>query len=147
MKLDKKGYDLIRKHEELKLKAYLCPAKIPTIGYGNTFYEDGTKVKMGDEITKERADKLFEIIADDFANKVLKATPTPLTQNQFNALVSFAYNVGLGNYRNSTLLKKVLFNANSKDIEIQFMRWIKSNGVELRGLINRRKDEIKLYYS
>ncbi len=147
MKLDEKGYDLIRKHEGLKLKAYLCPAKIPTIGYGNTFYEDGTKVKIGDEISKERADKLFETIADDFASKVLKATPTPLTQNQFNALVSFAYNVGLGNYRNSTLLKKVLFNAKSKDVEIQFMRWTKANNVELKGLVNRRKDEIKLYYS
>lgn len=147
MKLDKKGYDLIRKHEELKLKAYLCPAKIPTIGYGNTFYEDGSNVKIGDEINKERADKLFEIIADYFADKVFKITKAKLTQNQFNALVSFAYNVGLGNYRNSTLLKKVLYNPNSKDVEIQFMRWTKANGVELKGLINRRKDEIKLYYS
>lgn len=147
MKLDKKGYDLIRKHEGLRLKAYLCPAKIPTIGYGNTFYEDGSKVKIGDEITKERADKLFEIIADDFADKVFKITKAKLTQNQFNAIVSFAYNVGLTNYRNSTLLKKVLFNPNSKDVEIQFMRWTKAKGVELTGLVNRRKDEIKLYYS
>jgi lysozyme len=147
MKLDKKGYDLIRKHEGLRLKAYLCPAKVPTIGYGNTFYEDGKKVKIGDEITKERADQLFEFIADRFAQKVFKLTPANLTQNQFNALVSFAYNVGLGNYQNSTLLRKVLFNPNSKDVEIQFMRWTKANGVELRGLINRRKDEVKLYYS
>ena len=147
MKLDKKGYDLIRKHEGLRLKAYLCPAKVPTIGYGNTFYEDGKKIKIGDEITKERADQLFEFIADRFAQKVFKLTPANLTQNQFNALVSFAYNVGLGNYRNSTLLRKVLFNPNSKDVEIQFMRWTKANGVELRGLINRRKDEVKLYYS
>lgn len=147
MKLDKKGYDLIRKHEGLRLTAYLCPAKIPTIGYGNTFYEDGSKVKIGDEITKERADKLFEIIADDFADKVFKITKAKLTQNQFNAIVSFAYNVGLTNYRNSTLLKKVLFNPNSKDVEIQFMRWTKAKGVELTGLVNRRKDEVKLYYS
>lgn len=147
MKLDKKGYELIRKHEGLRLKAYLCPAKIPTIGYGNTFYEDGSKVKLGDEITKERADKLLETIADDFAGKVFKITKAKLTQNQFNALVSFAYNVGLTNYRNSTLLRKVLFNPNSKDVEIQFMRWTKANGVELTGLVNRRKDEVKLYYS
>ena len=147
MKLDKKGYDLIRKHEGLRLKAYLCPAKIPTIGYGNTFYEDGSKVKIGDEITKEIADKLFEIIADDFADKVFKITKAKLTQNQFNAIVSFAYNVGLTNYRNSTLLKKVLFNPNSKDVELQFMRWTKAKGVELTGLVNRRKDEVKLYYS
>jgi len=147
MKLDEKGYDFIRKHEGLRLEAYLCPAKIPTIGYGNTFYEDGKKVKLGDKISKERAIELFKFTADRFASKVLNITKVNLTQNQFNALVSFAYNVGLGAYLSSTLLKKVLYNPSSKDVDIQFKKWNKANGKELAGLTRRRAEESKLYYS
>jgi lysozyme len=148
MKLNEQGYKLIAKHEGLRLKPYLCPARVPTIGYGNTYYADGKRVTMQDKpITKEQAYELLKIIADKFARQVDVVVTANVTQNQFNALVSFAYNIGMGNFRKSTLLRMVNLSPHNASIRAQFMRWNKAGGVELRGLTNRRIDEANLYFT
>ena len=141
------GLRLLAKHEGLSLKAYKCPAGVWTIGYGNTYYEDGTKVKEGDIITKQRAEELLRIIANDFATKVDALVKPKLTMQQFDALVSFAYNVGTANFAKSTLLKKVNANPNDPTIRAEFERWNKGNGKVLKGLVTRRKEEADLYFT
>jgi lysozyme len=145
MEVNKAGRDLIKQFEGCKLKAYKCPAGLDTIGYGNTWYPDGTKVKPGDVITQERANELLDIIVEDFAKKVKPLIKQNLTNNNFSALVSFAYNAGVTNLKNSTLLKKV--NANPKDpsIRAEFMKWVRANDKVLNGLVKRREAEAKLY--
>jgi len=148
MKLDKKGYDLIKEFEGLKLKPYLCSASVPTIGYGSTYYENGKKVKLTDApITKERADALFQIVADDFAKRVVPLIKKPLTQNQFNSIVSFAFNLGVRALQNSTLLRLVNINPNDANIAKEFLKWNKAGGVVVKGLTNRRIKESTLYYT
>jgi lysozyme len=148
MTLNNKGYLFITKHEGLRLKPYLCPAKIPTIGYGNTYYSDGKRVTLLDkDITKQQAFDMFKEIANRFAKRVDELVITELTQNQFNALVSFAYNVGTGNFSSSTLLKKVNKNPNDLTIKAEFLRWNKAGGKVLNGLTNRRNEEADLYFS
>jgi len=146
MKLNKAGKDLIKSFEGLRLSAYKCSANKETIGFGNTFYEDGSPVKMGDTITKERADSLFELIANSFAERVRREVKTILTDNQFSALVSLAYNIGIGNLQKSTLLRKVNFNPNDPSIRAEFMRWNRAGGKVLAGLTRRREAEAKLYF-
>ena len=146
MKLNKAGKDLIKSFEGLKLSAYKCSANKETIGFGNTFYEDGSPVKMGDTITMERADSLFELIANSFAERVRREVKTILTDNQFSALVSLAYNIGIGNLQKSTLLRKVNFNPNDPSIRTEFMKWNKAGGKVLAGLTRRREAEAKLYF-
>jgi lysozyme len=148
MKLDKKGYDLIKEFEGLKLKPYLCSAQVPTIGYGSTYYENGKKVKLTDApITKERADELFQIVADDFAKRVLPLVKKPLTQNQFNSIVSFAFNLGVRALQNSTLLRLININPNDAMIAKEFLKWNKAGGVVVKGLTNRRIKESALYFT
>ena len=148
LKLNNEGYKLITKHEGLVLKPYLCPAKVPTIGYGNTYYENGTKVTLLDKpITKERAFEMFKEIADRFAKAVSQSVTSNVNQNQFNALVSFAYNVGVANFKKSTLLKLVNANPGNPQIKNEFMKWTKANGVVLGGLVKRRTDESNIYFS
>jgi lysozyme len=148
MKLDKKGYDLIKEFEGLKLKPYLCSASVPTIGYGSTYYENGKKVKLTDApITKERADALFQIVADDFAKRVLPLIKKPLTQNQFNSIVSFAFNLGVRALQNSTLLRLININPNDANIAKEFLKWNKASGVVVKGLTNRRIKESALYFT
>jgi lysozyme len=148
MRLNNSGYLLICEFEGLSLKPYLCPANIPTIGYGNTFYIDGSKVTMNDKpISKYIAFEMFKVIADDFAKKVSKLITYPLNQNQFNACVSFAYNVGMSNFKNSTLLNKVNFNASDLTIKNEFLKWNKANGKVLNGLTKRRQYESDIYFS
>jgi len=148
MILDNKGYLLITKHEGLKLKPYLCPAKIPTIGYGNTYYPDGKRVTLLDkDITKQQAFDMFKEVANRFAKRVDALVTSNINQNQFNALVSFAYNVGTGNFSSSTLLKKVNRNPDDLTIKDEFLRWNKAGGKVLNGLTNRRNEEAILYFS
>jgi lysozyme len=148
MKLNNEAYQLITKHEGLVLKPYLCPAKVPTIGYGNTYYEDGKRVTLLDKpITKERAFEMFKEIADRFAKAVSQSVVSDLNQRQFNALVSFAYNVGVANFKKSTLLRIVNANPNDKQIENEFRKWTKANGKVLSGLVKRRQDESNYYFS
>jgi lysozyme len=148
MKLNKEGYDLIKSFEGLRLKPYRCSANIPTTGYGNTYYENGTRVQMSDPpITKQRAEELLQLNADRFARKVVNLVKKPITQNQLNALTSFAYNLGSGALASSTLLKKVNVNPNDLTIRNEFLRWNKTNGVALKGLTNRRIKEADLYFT
>lgn len=147
---------MIMNFEGLSLKPYLCSAGVPTIGFGNTYYPNGKKVTMRDKpITKEYAIEIFKFIADLFAKDVNNLLKTTVTQNQFNALVSFAYNVGsdidaddipegLGD---STLLKKVNKDPNDLSIMAEFLKWNKSNGKVSNGLVKRRKLEAKLYFT
>lgn len=146
MKLNKEASDLIKSFEGCKLKAYQCSAKKWTIGYGNTFYEDGSPVMPGHAITQEKADQLFEIIANEFAEKVAKLVPSHITPNQFGALVSFAYNCGIANLQKSTLLKKVIANHNDPTIRAEFLKWNKAGGKVLAGLTRRREAEANFYF-
>lgn len=138
---------LIKEHEGCRLKAYKCPAGIDTIGYGNTYYEDGTKVKIGDVITQDKADKLLMFILEGFLKSILKVLKVNLTENQIGAIVSFVYNVGLGNFLKSTLLKKINKNPNDPTIKDEFMKWNKANNVVLNGLTKRRQKEAELYFT
>ena len=148
MRLDQKGYDLIKSFEGLSLKPYKCSAGVPTIGYGSTYYENGIKVQMSDApITGARAEILLKNVADRFAQKVANLIKKPITQNQFNALVSFAFNVGSGALASSTLLKLVNKNPNNAMISKEFLKWKKANGKTIQGLTNRRIKESALYFS
>ena len=147
MNLNDKGKDLIKLFEGCKLVAYKCSAAKDTIGYGNTFYENGTPVKPGDKITQERANELFEIIAKDFADKVKPLIKSAVTPNQFAAITSFAYNAGIGNLKSSTLLRKVNANPNDPTIDLEFKKWNRAGGKELAGLTKRRASESKLYFT
>lgn len=137
-------YKLIREFEGLELEAYLCPSRIWTVGYGSTFYEDGKPVKQGDKITKERAEKLLPNIVTKFAQSVANSLKTTVTQNQFDAMVSLCYNIGVGNFRSSTLLRLV----NKGDFakaSLEFAKWNKSKGKVLTGLVRRREAERVLF--
>lgn len=147
MKLNKAGIDLMHEFEGCSLEAYLCPANKVTIGFGNTYYEDGRPVKMGDKITQERADQLFLFIAEDFAKRVRTLLKTILNENQFSSLVSFAYNAGVANLNKSTLLKKVNANPMDPTITNEFLKWNKGGGKVLAGLTRRRNAEAKLYFT
>jgi lysozyme len=147
MKVNNLGIDLMHYFEGCKLEAYQCSAKVWTIGWGNTFYENGTPVKQGDKITQDRANSLFVFVANKFADEIKKLIKTNLSENQFSALVCFAYNVGTGNLAKSTLLKKVNSNPNDATIANEFLRWNKAGGKELLGLTRRRTAESKLYFT
>lgn len=147
MNISFKGIELIHKYESLSLKPYLCPAGIPTIGYGNTYYEDGTKVKLTDKpITLERAEDLFFFVIRNFESCVNKNVIVDINQNQFDSLVSFSYNVGCSNFKTSTLLKRINECPMNEDIKYQFSRWNKSKGKVLKGLTKRRQEESNLYF-
>jgi lysozyme len=148
MKLNNDGYNLIKSFEGLSLKPYKCQANISTIGYGNTYYENNVKVQMSDAvITKQRAEDLLKLNADRFAVKVSNIVHKPITQNQFNSLVSFAYNLGSGALASSTLLKLVNINPNDAMIAKEFLRWNKAGGKPIQGLTNRRIKESALYFT
>lgn len=138
---------LVEQFEGLYLKPYLCPAKVPTIGLGSTYYEDGSKVKMTDApITKERAYEIFRNTIKKYEQEVDSFTTDAVNQNQFDALVDFAYNCGSGNLKSSTLLKKVNANPNDPTIALEFDKWVFAGGKKLNGLIRRRKAESDLYF-
>lgn len=139
MKTTEKGLALIRRFEGLRLLAYKCPAGIPTIGYGRT---EG--VKMGQSITKERAEELLleDVAACEAA--VDRLVKVPLAHGQFDALVDFAFNLGAGRLEESTLLR--LLNArNYSAAAAEFDRWTRAGGQVLPGLVRRRAAERALF--
>ena len=141
-----KGLNLIKKYEGFKASPYRCPAGIPTIGYGATYYPDGRKVKLTDKpITTREADTMLLNMLKHYEQGVDSFTTDKVNQNQFDALVSIAYNIGLQALKGSTLIRKVNLDPNDKTIKNEFMRWTKANGKVLDGLINRRKEEAELY--
>lgn len=142
MKISQKGLDLIKHFEGLSLKAYLCPAGVWTIGYGTTGV---VEARTGVVITKERAEALLLADVEKFSNMVWKELgPVIVSQHQFDALVAIAYNIGSGAFKTSTLVKMM----KAKDYagaSQQFLRWTKSKGKELPGLVKRRRAESVLF--
>lgn len=142
MKLDENGYRALHEREGLRLKPYLDTRGIPTIAMGNTYYSDGRKVTMQDNaLTNEQAQWLAKTTADKFAFEVDKLVKSNVNQNQFNALVSLAYNIGLNGFKNSTVLRLVNANPGNGKIQDAFMMWTKNPE-----LIGRRKAEVKQYF-
>jgi lysozyme len=146
MKVNAEGYALIKKFEGCHLKAYRCPSNVATIGYGNTFYEDGTKVKDGDVITQARAEELAKFIIDQFAVTIAPFILQPLNDNQFSACVSLAYNIGTAGFKRSSVFKKLNVNPLDATIADSFRLWNKGGGKVLKGLVRRREAEIQLYF-
>jgi lysozyme len=147
-KTSDKGIELIKRFEGLSLKPYLCPANVPTIGYGNTFYKNGKKVTLNDKpITEQKAVEMLKQSLEKFEQYVDSYTTDSITQNQFDALVSFCYNLGPANLKSSTLLKKVNANPNDETIKDEFLKWTKAGGRKLAGLVKRREAEAALYFS
>jgi len=143
-----KGIELIKSFEGFRGAPYKCPAGIPTIGYGATFYPDGKKVTMTDaHITEEKATELLSSMLISFEKYVDSYCIDTITQNQFDALVSFAYNLGPANLKSSTLLKKVNINPEDETIRVEFMKWTKAGGKTLKGLVRRREAEANLYFT
>lgn len=133
--------DIIREFEGLKLKAYKCPAGVWTIGYGST----GTGITAGLVWTLDQAKARLANDVETFAAGVAKVAGD-CTQGQFDALVSFAYNLGLGALKSSTLLRRHLAN-DHKGAAVEFPRWNKAGGKVLAGLTRRRIAEAALYAS
>lgn len=145
MRTSDAGVSLIKTFEGFRAKPYRCPAGIPTIGYGATFYPDGRKVSMNDPaITEARATELLRNMLDGFERGVLRLVAVPLAQHEFDALVSFAYNVGIEALAGSTLLKRL--NANDKKgAADQFLRWNRADGRVMSGLTRRREAERAMF--
>ena len=131
---------LIRRFEGSRLKPYLCPAGVPTIGYGHT-----QNVKPTDVITLHEAERFLRQDVE-FAEKEVNRHNLDINQNQFDALVSFVFNVGVGNFARSTLLRKIKSNPNDPTIRKEFERWMYAGGKVLNGLVRRRKEEAELYF-
>lgn len=147
-KISEAGLNLIKSFEGLRLKPYKCSAGVPTIGYGNTFYENKKKVSLTDAaITESRAVELLSWSLTKFEQYVDSYCRDDISQNQFDALVSFCYNVGPANLKASTLLKKVNANPNDPTIRTEFLKWNKAGGRALAGLTRRRTAEADLYFS
>lgn len=140
MNISQKGIDLIKKFEGCRLTAYRCPANILTIGYGHT----GSDVVTGQKITQEQAEKLLKSDLLVHCNNVSRMVKVPLTQNQFDALVSFEFNVGYGNFASSTMLK-LLNQKKYREAAAQFDRWVYANRKVLAGLVKRRAAEKALF--
>jgi len=139
MHISETGLALIRQAEGLRLSAYRCPAGIPTIGYGST-----AGVKLGQAITAERAEQLLGEDVRQFEAAVSRLVKVPLTQGQFDALVSFAFNLGAKALGDSTLLR--LLNAGDySGAAAQFDRWVYASGKKLSGLVKRRAAERALF--
>lgn len=140
METSDKGLALIMKHEGFQSKAYRCPAGVWTIGYGHT-----RNVREGQTCTEAHARKwLTEDVAS--AEREVSFQTSGLKQCQFDALVSFVFNMGAGNFRTSTLLKKVKVNPDNPTIREEFEKWIYGGGRVLPGLVARREDEADMYF-
>ncbi|MEB3342783.1 glycoside hydrolase family protein [Okeania sp.] len=148
MEISQNCLDLIKKWEGLYLSAYLDPVGIPTIGYGTTRYPDGQKVRLGDRISERNAEAYLRYECSKTARELTKLITVPVNQNQFDALVSFSYNVGTGAFQGSTLRSK-LNQGDYRGAANEFSRWVNGvvNGVfqPLPGLVSRRADEQRLF--
>ena len=148
MKSSNNGIRLIQEFEGLRLTSYLCSAGVPTIGYGATFYEDGSKVKLGQTITNAQAAQLLKDHLKEFEGSVIGLlNGTPVNQNQFDALVSFCFNLGAGNLAKSQLLRFIKTNPNDPKIAAEFLKWNRAGGEVSTGLVRRRKKEAQLYFT
>ena len=144
MKTSDRGIALIKAHEGLRLQAYQDPVGVWTIGYGHTTAAGPPKVERGMKITDAGADAILRQDLAKFEGYVSSAVKVPLNQNEFDALVSFTFNLGPGNLRSSTLLKKL--NAGDRaGAADEFLKWTKAGGKTLPGLVKRREAERALF--
>ncbi len=146
MQTSSRGIALIKEFEGCRLTAYLCPADKWTIGYGWTYPVDGKPIKRGMTIDQTTADRLLKTGLVGYENDILKLVKVKLSQSQFDALVSFAYNLGARALSTSTLLKK-LNAGNYRGAVDEFTRWNKAGGEVLAGLTRRREAERRLFLS
>jgi lysozyme len=142
MRLGPGGTALIQSYEKLRLRAYRDSKGVPTIGWGHTRAAGGLAFELGDMWTREQADGQFAMDVRKFENIVNECVKVPLTQNEFDALMSFEFNTG--GLAKSALLKK-LNAGNKKSVPSELLKWTKCGGVELAGLVRRRKDEVHLW--
>ncbi len=139
MEISQEGLSLIKKFEGCKLESYQCAAGVWTIGYGST-----SGISEGMEISQQRAEALLLEDVAVFEEAVNKAVEVPLEQYEFDALVSWTFNLGPANLNSSTMLK--VLNENKKnEVPAQMRRWNKANGETLQGLIRRREAESLLF--
>ena len=144
--INKAGIDLIKSFEGLSLKPYLDSVKVPTIGYGTILYDTGKAVTMQDPaITEDRAVELLTWEVNQKCAGVEKMVTATVNDNEYAALVSFAYNLGLGSLHGSTLLKLLNAGADRGAVADQFLKWNKAGGVEVPGLTRRRQAERSLF--
>ena len=141
MKISEKGIEFIIKEEGEVLTAYLCPAKVWTIGIGHT----GSDVKSNMVITKEKSRELLKSDLSCFEKAVNTYIEEELKQCEFDALTSLSFNIGVGNFSKSTLVRKINAKAPIVEIEKEFRKWVYAGGKILSGLKARREREIKLY--
>ena len=141
MNLDK-AIEIIKRYEGCKLKAYLCPAGVWTIGWGET---EGVCKDM--EWTQNLADYYLLKRVNEIAVAINNLVKVKLNDNQLCALVSFVYNCGIGAFQKSTLFQEINSDRDSLKIKDEFMKWVTAKGVRLQGLVNRRDAEAKLYFS
>lgn len=149
METSQKGIDLIKSFEGWYASPYLDPIGIPTIGYGFTYYPDTKKrVTMNDTpLGPQQGEDMLREVLKGYEQDVLRLVKKPLTQNQFDALVSFTFNLGATNLSKSTLLKKINKNPNNPTIANEFAKWRLAGGRVFAGLERRRKAESDLYFS
>ena len=133
------GKDLIKKYEGLYLTSYLCPAGVPTIGWGHTF-----GVKLNRTISVAGAEVLLDHDYQEAEDDVLEVVTVPLTENQLSALTSFVFNLGIGKLIGSTLRKKLNTGDYTGAAE-EFDKWVFSKGKKLNGLVKRRAEERQLF--
>jgi lysozyme len=142
MRVNDNGLTALHLREGLRLKPYLDTKGVPTIAMGNTYYMDGRKVTITDpELSPREANKLGRFTTDNFAKYVNSKVTSAVNQDQFNALVSIAYNIGKSGFNTSTFLKLVNKNPNDPKIAAAIMMWTKD-----KELIGRRKSEVKQYF-
>jgi lysozyme len=146
-KVSKEALNLIKKFEGFCAQPCSYQNGKPSIGYGSSYYEDGTSVNIADKaIDIQRADILLLKTIKVYESFVGQNVVSNINQNQFDALVVFSYNIGIGAFKKSTLLKTVNKQPNDNKIRDLFMEWKKANKIELKGLTKRRKIEADLYF-
>ncbi|WP_339751948.1 lysozyme [uncultured Marinobacter sp.] len=141
--ISQEGLDLIKRFEGFSPTIYICPAGYPTIGYGHVVRND-QKDRFSDGIDQEQGEELLRRDAQVAERAVLRLITVPLTDGQFNALVSFTFNLGSGALQRSTLRRKVN-RAEHDEVPDQLIRWVWAGGKKLKGLVRRRKQEARLY--
>lgn len=143
MKTGKSGKELIKRYEGFRAFAYLCPAGVWTVGFGTTRI-NGKPVHENQKVTIDEANILLEEDLKKFEDSINTLVDVQLNQNQFDALVSFVYNLGPTNFKKSTLLKKINDSEFSEAAE-EFLKWNKAKGKVLPGLTRRRNAERELF--
>ncbi len=146
MNISKNGIELIKRFEGLELKAYPDSVGVWTIGYGWTQAVDGKKIAPGMKIDQATADRLLKCGVVQYEQGVNQLVKVRITQGQFDALVSFAYNLGLRSLSTSTLLRK-LNNGDTQGAADEFGRWVNAGGKRLDGLVTRRAAERRMFLS